>query len=82
MFISTTPTPESAAAFAAYAESQRDHWGFVPDYTGCFAARPEVATAWIALASADVVTAHMAADRAVRTLQTVAQRIEEYADAA
>jgi uncharacterized peroxidase-related enzyme len=52
VFISTTPTAESAAAFAAYAESQRDHWGFVPDYTGCFAARPEVATAWIALASA------------------------------
>ena len=36
----------------------------------------------VAEASADVVTAHMAADRAVRTLQTVAQRIEEYADAA
>ena len=38
--------------------------------------------ALVAEASADVVTAHMAADRAVRTLQTVAQRIEEYADAA
>ena len=52
MFISTTPTPETATAFAAYVDRQRDAWGFVPDYTGCFAARPEVATAWIALASA------------------------------
>jgi len=52
VFISTTPTPEAETAFAAYVDSQRDAWGFVPDYTGCFAARPKVATAWIALASA------------------------------
>lgn len=52
VFISATPTPDGEAAFGAYVDSQRDLWGFVPDYTGCFAARPEVATAWIALASA------------------------------
>ncbi len=52
MFVSTTPTPDSESAFAAYVDSQRDAWGFVPDYTGCFAARPGVATAWIALAAA------------------------------
>ena len=52
VFISTRPTRDSEAAFAAYVDSQRDAWGFVPDYTGCFAARPDVATAWIALASA------------------------------
>ncbi|HRW18937.1 MAG TPA: carboxymuconolactone decarboxylase family protein [Dermatophilaceae bacterium] len=52
MFISTNPTPGNEAAFAAYIDSQRAHWGFVPDYTGCFASSPDVATAWIALASA------------------------------
>lgn len=52
MFIATSPTPDSASAFAAYVDSQRGHWGFVPDYTGCFAMRPGIATAWIGLASA------------------------------
>lgn len=52
MFISTSPTADSEPAFAAYVDSQRGFWGFVPDYTGCFANQPEIATAWIALASA------------------------------
>lgn len=46
MFIE--PVPEAAATgdLAAWYASQRASWGFLPDYAGCFATRPDVAQAW------------------------------------
>lgn len=52
MFIDTSPDPESAAAYATYLAGQRERWGFVPDYAACFASKPEVAQAWMALGAA------------------------------
>lgn len=49
MFIDTTPSEDVAPDFAEYVAQQRATWGFVPDYVGCFAARPQVALAWSAL---------------------------------
>lgn len=50
MYISAVPEPDQAEAFERYVEAQRAAWGFVPDYTGCFASRPRVADAWLELA--------------------------------
>ena len=49
MFIDTTAPEDAAADFGEYMEQQRQAWGFLPDYVGCFAARPNVALAWSAL---------------------------------
>ena len=49
MFIDTTAPEDAAADFRKYMEQQRQAWGFLPDYVGCFAARPNVALAWSAL---------------------------------
>lgn len=52
MFVQPPTDPRFAAASADYLDQQRERWGFVPDYAGCFAARPDVAEAWSALARA------------------------------
>jgi uncharacterized peroxidase-related enzyme len=49
MFIETTPESAADGALAEWYSSQRNAWGFLPDYAGCFTARPDVARAWTAL---------------------------------
>jgi uncharacterized peroxidase-related enzyme len=49
MFIETTAESAAEGALAEWYASQRGSWGFLPDYAGCFAARPDVAQAWTAL---------------------------------
>lgn len=49
MFIETTAESAAEGALADWYSSQRNGWGFLPDYAGCFAARPDVAKAWTAL---------------------------------
>ena len=46
MFIETTAESAAEGALAQWYQSQRDSWGFLPDYAGCFATRPDVAKAW------------------------------------
>jgi uncharacterized peroxidase-related enzyme len=49
MFIETTPEDAGEGALADWYRSQRDAWGFLPDYAGCFSTRPDVAKAWATL---------------------------------
>ena len=49
MFIETTAQSAADGALAQWYRSQRDSWGFLPDYAGCFSTRPDVAKAWTAL---------------------------------
>lgn len=49
MFIDPTNEADAADEVAAYFASQRDAWGFLPNYVQCFASRPEVAAAWATL---------------------------------
>ena len=49
MFIETTDESAAEGALADWYRSQRDSWGFLPDYAGCFATRPDVAKAWAGL---------------------------------
>jgi uncharacterized peroxidase-related enzyme len=49
MFIETTAESAADGALAQWYRSQRDSWGFLPDYAGCFSARPDVAKAWTTL---------------------------------
>ncbi len=49
MFIETTPENAAEGALADWYRSQRDAWGFLPDYAGCFSTRPDVAKAWATL---------------------------------
>lgn len=46
MFIETVPEGAATGDLAAWYTSQRASWGFLPDYAGCFATRPDVAQAW------------------------------------
>jgi len=46
MFIETVPEGAATGDLAAWYASQRASWGFLPDYAGCFATRPDVAQAW------------------------------------
>src|SRR4051812_14481606 len=46
MFISTVPEASATAQLADYYQRQRAAWGFLPDYTGAFSTRPDVAAAW------------------------------------
>ncbi|MEV6967812.1 peroxidase-related enzyme [Hamadaea sp. NPDC051192] len=46
MFIETTPEQAATGATAEYFEQQRSSWGFLPNYTGAFSHRPDVAQAW------------------------------------
>jgi len=49
MFIETTAESAADGALAQWYRSQRDSWGFLPDYAGCFSTRPDVAKAWATL---------------------------------
>jgi len=49
MLIETTAESAAEGALAEWYSSQRKSWGFLPDYAGCFSARPDVAKAWTAL---------------------------------
>jgi uncharacterized peroxidase-related enzyme len=46
MFIETIPEEAAAGATADYYRQQHDSWGFLPNYAGAFAHRPDVAEAW------------------------------------
>jgi uncharacterized peroxidase-related enzyme len=49
MFIETIAEDAATGATAEYYRQQRDAWGFLPNYTGAFGHRPDVAQAWNAL---------------------------------
>jgi uncharacterized peroxidase-related enzyme len=49
MFIETTDESDADGPLAEWYSSQRKSWGFLPDYAGCFSARPDVAAAWSTL---------------------------------
>lgn len=46
MFIAPVPEDAADGDVAAYYEQQRRAWGFLPNYAGAFATRPDVAQAW------------------------------------
>ena len=46
MFIETIAEGEAEGTLASWYASQHHHWGFLPDFAGCFSSRPEVAHAW------------------------------------
>ncbi|NUR09013.1 MAG: peroxidase-related enzyme [Nocardioidaceae bacterium] len=46
MFIDPVAEEQAEGALADYYRSQRAAWGFLPNYAGAFATRPEVAEAW------------------------------------
>lgn len=52
MFIDTVPENAATGPLADYYEQQHKAWGFLPDYAGAFATRPDVAQAWNALNAA------------------------------
>lgn len=49
MFIETISEGTATGATAEYYDQQRKSWGFLPNYTGAFGHRPDVAQAWNAL---------------------------------
>lgn len=49
MFIETTAESTADGELAQWYRSQRESWGFLPDYAGCFSTRPDVAKAWTEL---------------------------------
>jgi len=49
MFIDAVPEDAATGEVAEYYQQQRAAWGFLPNYAGAFATRPEVAKAWNAL---------------------------------
>jgi uncharacterized peroxidase-related enzyme len=49
MFIDGVPEGEAQGEVAAYFESQRTMWGFLPNYATAFSHRPDVAQAWAGL---------------------------------
>lgn len=49
MFIDATAESAAEGALAEWYRSQRDSWGFLPDFAGCFSSRPDVAKAWAGL---------------------------------
>lgn len=52
MFISTIDGDSADDELAAYYDSQRAAWGFLPDYARAFSTRPDIARAWGALSVA------------------------------
>jgi uncharacterized peroxidase-related enzyme len=46
MFIDAVSEEAATGDVAEYYEQQRAAWGFLPNYAGAFAARPDVAQAW------------------------------------
>ncbi|WP_028660302.1 carboxymuconolactone decarboxylase family protein [Nocardioides insulae] len=55
MLIEVAPEAEASAALAEYYRTQRERWGFLPNYAAAFAPRPAVATAWARMGAAVVV---------------------------
>jgi len=49
MLIEPDPRPDTADAFAQWRDHQTRAWGYVPNYAGLFASRPDVAEAWTRL---------------------------------
>lgn len=49
MFIDSVPEDQATGELADYYARQRASWGFLPNYAGAFASRPDVAAAWDAL---------------------------------
>jgi len=49
MFIQTVGEDVAEGELADYYRQQRAAWGFLPNYAGAFASRPDVAQAWAAL---------------------------------
>jgi len=49
MFIDAVSEDAATGDVAAYYQQQRAAWGFLPNYAGAFATRPDVAQAWNAL---------------------------------
>jgi uncharacterized peroxidase-related enzyme len=49
VFINAEPEQSATGALAEFYAQQRNSWGFLPDYAGAFAFRPDVAKAWNAL---------------------------------
>lgn len=49
MLIEPETRPDAADEFAAWRDAQTQMWGYVPNYAGLFASRPEVAEAWTRL---------------------------------
>jgi len=52
MFIDTVPEQAATGAVADYYRQQRSAWGFLPNYAGAFATRPDIAAAWNTLNAA------------------------------
>jgi uncharacterized peroxidase-related enzyme len=46
MFVTTVSEDAAQGALAEYYRRQRHSWGFLPDYSGAFSSRPDVAAAW------------------------------------
>lgn len=51
MFIDAVTEDAATGAVAEYYQQQRAGWGFLPNYAGAFASRPDVAQAWNTLNS-------------------------------
>jgi uncharacterized peroxidase-related enzyme len=49
VFISVTSEDQATGPLADYYARQRKAWGFLPNYAGAFATRPDIAQAWDAL---------------------------------
>jgi uncharacterized peroxidase-related enzyme len=49
VFIDAVPEGAASGPLATYYEQQRAAWGFLPNYAGAFASRPDVAEAWSVL---------------------------------
>src|SRR5581483_8996293 len=49
MFIEAVSEEAAIGDVAEYYQQQRTAWGFLPNYAGAFASRPDVAQAWNAL---------------------------------
>ncbi|MGN6612117.1 MAG: carboxymuconolactone decarboxylase family protein [Angustibacter sp.] len=52
MFISSIDEDAADDELAAYYDSQRAAWGFLPDYARAFSTRPDIAGAWGTLSAA------------------------------
>jgi uncharacterized peroxidase-related enzyme len=46
VFIDSVPEQAATGALADYYRVQRDHWGFLPNYTAAFSSRPDIAAIW------------------------------------
>jgi uncharacterized peroxidase-related enzyme len=49
VFIDAEPEASATGALAEFYQQQRNSWGFLPNYAGAFATRPDIAKAWNSL---------------------------------